>query len=184
MKAPGLENLPQFGDVEAHSIRLRLARSFHVVIRSIALIFIAVVLTWLPTAPLPAGAQQLATSEVVIVSGGDRHKFKVEMAATPAERERGLMFRQQLDADSGMLFDFKVAQEVAFWMKNTFIPLDMLFIAPDGRIVRITKRTIPKSLTANASGAPVRAVLEVNGGTTSRLGIQPGDRVVHPIFEN
>jgi uncharacterized membrane protein (UPF0127 family) len=155
-----------------------------VIARFLSLFLVVAALSWNSAAPLPAAAAQpLAASEVVIVSGEERHTFSVEMAETPEQRERGLMYRHELAADAGMLFDFQVAQRVAFWMKNTFIPLDMVFIGADGRIVRIAERTVPKSLMANASGAPVRAVLEVNGGTTSRLGIRPGDRVIHPIFE-
>ena len=152
------------------------------IVRFLALLLVTAALSWIPATLLPAAAQSLATSRVTIVSGEVRHTFSVEVAETPEQRRRGLMFRQELAADAGMLFDFQVAQRVAFWMKNTFIPLDMVFIGADGRIVRITERTVPKSLMANASGAPVRAVLEVNGGTTSRLGIRPGDRVLHPIF--
>lgn len=156
-----------------------------VIVRFLALLLVAAALSWNSAAPLPAAAAQpLAISEVTIVSGEDRHIFKVEVAETPEQRRRGLMFRQELAADAGMLFDFQVVQRVSFWMKDTLIPLDMMFIGPNGRIVRIAERTVPKSLMANPSGAPVRAVLEVNGGTTSRLGIRPGDRVIHPIFAN
>ncbi len=106
------------------------------------------------------------------------------MAVTPQERSRGLMERRELAADAGMLFDYGNERFVSFWMKNTLIPLDMLFIKSDGRIARIAERTTPLSLVAVPSGEAVRAVLEVNGGTADRLGIAPGDRVVHPIFGN
>ena len=126
--------------------------------------------------------QALAVSEIAISSGGKRHNFRVEMALTDEQRARGLMFRRELAPDAGMLFDFEATQPVAFWMKNTFIPLDMLFIAADGRIVNIAERTVPHSLSVVPSAGPVRAVLELNGGTVARLGIRPGDRVVHAIF--
>jgi uncharacterized membrane protein (UPF0127 family) len=83
-----------------------------------------------------------------------------------------------------MLFDFQSDQVTAMWMRNTRIPLDMLFIAHDGRIVNIAQRTVPFSEASVFSDGPVRAVLELNGGTVSRLGIRPGDRVVHPIFKS
>lgn len=136
---------------------------------------------------LPAAAQSqdpgFERSTLVIVSGDERHPFTVEMAVTSEQRAQGLMFRRELAADAGMLFDFgKRPSRAAMWMKNTLIPLDMLFIAPDGRIESIAERTVPHSLESISSRGPVRAVLELNGGTVSRLGIEPGDRVEHPLF--
>jgi uncharacterized protein len=129
-------------------------------------------------------AAELPTSPLTIMTGeGRQSSFTVELATTPAEREKGLMFRTSMAPDAGMLFDFKEPQMVAFWMKNTLIPLDMLFIDKTGRIVRIVERAVPESLTPISSGEPVRAVLEVNSGTASRLEIQPGDVVIHPIFQ-
>jgi uncharacterized membrane protein (UPF0127 family) len=110
-------------------------------------------------------------------------EFQVELAATPAERARGLMFRDRLADDHGMLFDFGEPQQVAMWMRNTFIPLDILFIEADGRIRRIARNAEPLSDKVIASGGPVTAVLELRGGLTSERGIEPGDRVVHPLFE-
>ncbi len=92
------------------------------------------------------------------------------------------MFRQSLAADAGMLFDFKTPSMATMWMKNTLIPLDMLFVDEAGHIVNIAERTVPGSLATIAAAAPVRAVIELNGGTAARLGIRPGDRVVYPIF--
>jgi uncharacterized membrane protein (UPF0127 family) len=83
-----------------------------------------------------------------------------------------------------MLFDFKTPSPISMWMKNTFIPLDMVFIDPKGRIINIAEHTVPHSLDPVGAAAPARAVLELNGGTASRLGIRPGDRVVFPIFGN
>ena len=133
-----------------------------------------------------AGESRAAANvlELEIVAGGERYTFKIEMAITPAERSRGLMNRRALAPDAGMLFDYGRPRYVSFWMKDTLIPLDMIFIKGDGRIARIAKRTIPFSLAAVPSGEPVRAVLEVIGGTADRLGIGPGDTVVHPIFGN
>jgi len=114
---------------------------------------------------------------------GPRH-FSVELARTPAQMALGLMFRQSLASDSGMLFVYGSEQPVAFWMKNTVIPLDMLFIGADGHIRRIVERTVPMSTTPISSVDPVRAVLEVNGGTAERLGIRPGDVVRHSSLGN
>jgi uncharacterized membrane protein (UPF0127 family) len=108
--------------------------------------------------------------------------FQVELARTPDERARGLMFRRSMAPDHGMLFDFRRDQHVGMWMKNTIIPLDMLFISAQGEIRKIVKRTVPKSLAPISSGEPVRAVLELNGGTTDRLKIKPGDKVSHSMF--
>ncbi len=122
----------------------------------------------------------LPVAEVAIEASNGRHVFKVEIAQTEPERSQGLMFRQRLAADAGMLFDFGEEQPVAFWMQNTLIPLDMVFIRRDGRIANIAQRTIPLSTDTVPSSEPVRFVLEVNGGTTARLGIKAGDRVTLP----
>ena len=124
-----------------------------------------------------------APSELVIVTvGGARHAFVVELANDDETRTRGLMFRRALAANAGMLFDYGRPGPVAMWMRNTLIPLDMLFIAADGRIVNIAERAVPRDETPIASAGPVRAVLEVNGGTVARLGIKPGDRIEHSLF--
>jgi uncharacterized membrane protein (UPF0127 family) len=120
------------------------------------------------------------TLEIVTQSGV--HTFAVELAATPEQREVGLMYRHELPEGQGMLFDFERDQEVSFWMKNTYIPLDMIFIRGDGRILRIAENTEPLSEKMIPSRGPVRGVLEVIGGTARKLGIAPGDRVAHPIF--
>jgi hypothetical protein len=141
--------------------------------RRIALLFVFLV-------ALPASAAQLQTLEIASKTGV--HSFAVEMVATPEERERGLMYRKELPEGRGMLFDFQTDQDVSFWMKNTYIPLDMIFIRSDGRILRIAENTEPLSTKTIPSGGPVRAVLEVIGGTAAKLGIAPGDKVAHPIF--
>ena len=117
-----------------------------------------------------------------IVSSGGVHVFSVELATNDEERERGLMFRKSLPEGQGMLFDFAAEQNVSMWMKNTLIPLDMFFIRGDGRIARIAENTEPMSTRIISSGVPVLAVLEVAGGTASKLGIKAGDRVAHPMF--
>jgi uncharacterized protein len=131
-----------------------------------------------------AELQQFATSELTIISATGQHRFKVELAETPAQMTQGLMFRTSLAPDAGMLFDYRQPTTATMWMRNTLIPLDMLFVDGRGRIVNIHQRAVPQSLDVIAASAPVRAVIELNGGTAARLGIQPGDRVVHPIFGN
>jgi uncharacterized membrane protein (UPF0127 family) len=134
---------------------------------------------------MPVAAQPLQrfpTGELTIETAKGPHKFDVELATTPAQLEQGLMFRRSLPPDAGMLFDFGTPSPVSMWMKNTFIPLDMLFIDAHGRIINIAERTVPGSLAAVSAAAPARAVLELNGGTAARLGIRPGDRVLFPIF--
>ncbi len=112
------------------------------------------------------------------------HAFEVEVARTPEHRRVGLMFRAELAANGGMLFDFGLNRPVAMWMKNTFISLDMLFIDATGCIVRIEAETTPFSEEHIASGAPVRAVLELTAGRAAAIGAAPGDRVSHPMFED
>jgi uncharacterized membrane protein (UPF0127 family) len=126
------------------------------------------------------GAADLQPLEIASKDGV--HVFAVEMAVTPEEQSKGLMFRKELPEGQGMLFDFHREQEATFWMKNTYVPLDMIFIRGDGRIHRIVANTKPLSEALVSSGGPVRAVLEVVAGTAKKLGIAPGDRVAHPIF--
>ena len=132
-------------------------------------------------ARVPARAAGEATIEIVSSSSGV-HAFRVQLATNDAERERGLMFRKELPEGHGMLFDFETVQPVTFWMHNTYIPLDMIFIRGDGRILRIAENTEPLSTRIIPSNGPVRAVLEVIGGTARKFGIAPGDRVASPIF--
>jgi uncharacterized protein len=137
-------------------------------------------LALLPAAAPPAGAADIQPLEIATKSGV--RVFAVEMALTPEEQARGLMFRKSLPEGQGMLFDFKRDQELSFWMKNTLISLDMIFIRSDGRILRIAENTEPLSERLVPSGGPARAVLEVISGTAKKLGIAAGDRVAHPIF--
>src|SRR5262245_19968137 len=128
----------------------------------------------------PLGAAEKGTVEIATKNGV--HAFAVEMALTPDEQARGLMFRRALPEGQGMLFDFKREQELSFWMKNTYVSLDIIFIRGDGRILRIAENTEPLSERMIPSFGMARAVLEVVAGTTRKLGIAPGDRVAHPIF--
>ena len=113
---------------------------------------------------------------LTIRSGSGEHRFAVDVAATFAEQETGLMFRRSLGPDEGMIFPNDPPQEVAFWMKNTLIPLDLVYIRADGRIARIT-RGEPMSLQTLPSGEPIAAVLEIRGGRAAELGIRHGDLV-------
>jgi uncharacterized membrane protein (UPF0127 family) len=129
----------------------------------------------------PARPAELPTLEIASKTGV--HVFAVEIADTDQARAKGLMFRKEMPDGRGMLFDFHRDQEVSFWMENTYIPLDMIFIRGDGRILRIAENTEPLSTKLIPSGGPIRAVLEVIGGTARKLGIAPGDRVAFPIFK-
>lgn len=132
------------------------------------------------------GADEARTEDLVIkTQKGASHVFRVEIANTPAALEQGLMHRKHLPESRGMLFQFPVPPRVvSFWMKNTLIPLDMLFVARDGTIVSIIENAEPETLDRRTSAAPVTGVIEINGGLCARLGIMPGDRVLHPFFGN
>ena len=123
-------------------------------------------------------------SSLVVETGGREIKFEVDLALNDVERARGLMFRDKLGPYEGMLFDFYQEAPVSFWMKNTLIPLDMVFIAADGTVKHVHANAVPLSTDTIPSQFPVRAVLEINGGSAKLLGIKPGDKVKHPIFGN
>jgi len=127
-----------------------------------------------------AAAADMQTLEIATRSGVQ--VFSVEVAKTDAEREHGLMFRTSLPDGQGMVFDFSPEQNVVMWMKNTLIPLDMIFVRADGRILRIAENTTIQSEERIPSGGPVRAVVEVIAGTAKKYGIQAGDRVGFPAL--
>lgn len=129
-----------------------------------------------------ARAAQAKLETVEVVTGRGRARFQVEIAATQAEQARGLMFRKSLAPDRGMLFTYKRPQPAAYWMKNTLIPLDIIYIQPDGRILSIVRNARPHDETPLPSGGLVLGVLEIAGGRAAQLGILPGDRVLHRIF--
>ena len=136
---------------------------------------------------LPAAAaepQVLDKSELVLESGERTFRFEVELAAEAEERRVGLMHRREMGADRGMLFDFGRVQPVSMWMRNTYIPLDMLFIDEGGEVVNIAHDTVPHSEAILSSAGPVRFVLEVPAGTSRLLGIGPGDVVRHEAIGN
>jgi uncharacterized membrane protein (UPF0127 family) len=146
-----------------------------------ALRWTAFVLVGLLVAAAPARPADLRTLEIASSTGV--HAFTVEIADNDAARAKGLMYRKTLPEGTGMLFDFGREQDVAFWMENTYISLDMIFIRGDGRILRIAENTEPLSTRIIPSGGPVLAVLEVIAGTTRKFGIAAGDRVAFPIFK-
>lgn len=134
--------------------------------------------------PFVSAADPMDVTPLSIVSAEATHEFTVEVADDAEEISFGLMERESMDADKGMLFDFNPPREPNMYMKNTLIPLDMLFIAADGHVEMIARNTVPGSLRTISPGVPVRAVLELNGGLAAELGIQPGDTVQHPLFGN
>ena len=151
-------------------------------------------LTRLATLSLAAavalGAAALATDRaaaapaetLVITSASGPHRFEVEVMRTDAEREKGLMFRKTMPDDHGMLFDFKVAQPVMMWMKNTYLPLDMVFIGADGRVISTAQNAVPMSEDIISSHGSALGVLELNAGIVAKYGVKAGDRVSNPMF--
>ena len=150
--------------------------------RALARLWICLAAT-LAFGALASPAARAATVEPLeIVTKNGVQVFSVEMATTEQEKETGLMYRKELADGKGMLFDFSPEQEVSMWMKNTYISLDMIFIRADGRILRIAENTEPMSTRIIPSRGLAKGVLEVIAGTAKKYGIEPGDRVGHPLF--
>ncbi|WP_176596617.1 MULTISPECIES: DUF192 domain-containing protein [Sphingobium] len=124
-----------------------------------------------------AVTQRAALLPLAIHSAKTTHRFTVELALTEQQQEQGLMFRKSLAPDSGMLFPMSPPRTANFWMKNTLIPLDMLFIHTDGSIAYLKANAAPHSREPVSAGIPVAAVLELRGGRAAELGIREGDRV-------
>ncbi|HEX5007284.1 MAG TPA: DUF192 domain-containing protein [Hyphomonadaceae bacterium] len=120
----------------------------------------------------------------IVTADGKSHAFKVEMADTPEESERGLMYRASMPKDHGMIFDFKPAREVSMWMKNCLFPQDMLFLDEKGKVLAIAENARPGSTRLISPGFPIASVLELNGGMAKELGLKPGDKVQHKLFGN
>lgn len=123
-------------------------------------------------------------SLTIITKDGAKHKFNIEIMDNDETRAKGMMFREEIAPNFGMLFDFQEERQVAFWMKNTLIPLDMIFIAANGEIKNIHVNAMPQDLTAIPSDEPVRFVLEIAGGRSVELGISKGDRLEYKLVEN
>lgn len=124
----------------------------------------------------PRSGLQIATTDARL------HRFQIWVADNDARRMRGLMYVRSMRDDQGMLFIFPAAQPISMWMKNTYIPLDMVFIGPNGRITHIAANTVPHSLETVHSNGPARAVLELNAGVAARLKLRPGLLVLHEAF--
>ena len=129
----------------------------------------------------PARASDLEKLEFATSSGV--HAFSVEVMRTPAEQAKGLMFRRYMPDGRGMLFAFNRDEPAAMWMKNTYIPLDMVFVARDGRVVNIAADTEPLSERTIPSGGSAWGVVELNAGAAAKMGLAVGDKVRHPIFD-
>ncbi|MCZ4346237.1 DUF192 domain-containing protein [Devosia neptuniae] len=127
-------------------------------------------------APLAACSDE---GRLVLHTSTGEHAFNVEVVDTPETRAKGLMFVQDLADDAGMLFDFKQEREVSFWMRNTFIPLDMIFVGADGVVKTIHVNARPQDPTSIPSNVPVQFVLEIPGGRSVELGLKPGDTMEH-----
>jgi hypothetical protein len=133
----------------------------------------------------PDAVVEYAGPETVMLETDDGlHEIRVDVAVTPRAFQRGLMFREELGPDEGMLFFYDQPQEASFWMKNTLIPLDLLFIEEDGTVAKIVRNAVPGSLASMRSGVPVAAVLEINGGRAGELGVEPGSTLRHLVFGN
>ncbi len=129
-----------------------------------------------------AQSTEVETQELMIATQAGQRTFQVELADEPEEQRTGLMFRRSMAPEAGMLFDFETPRVVSMWMRNTYLPLDMLFIGADGRVVSIAKRTTPLSERTISSGGSVRYVLEINAGASDALGIRVGDQVRAPAI--
>ncbi|MCI0598447.1 MAG: DUF192 domain-containing protein [Beijerinckiaceae bacterium] len=125
---------------------------------------------------------QLKLEGLEIVTSSGRHAFSVEVMRSDPQRQRGLMFRRFLPQDRGMLFKFEAEYPLMMWMKNTYVPLDMIFIGRSGKVVGLAEHTEPLSEKVIPSGAPAYGVLEVNAGTAARIGLRIGDTIRHPVF--
>jgi uncharacterized membrane protein (UPF0127 family) len=159
------------------------------VIRHVALVAGALLLSLhgckAPAVPLAENKTQVSEAGLALVpleirSGTRTHRFTVEVARTSEQQQRGLMYRPTLAPDAGMIFPFDDPRPASFWMKNTMIPLDMLFVRSDGTIASIAVNTVPYSLDPVSEGEPVAAVLEIAGGRSVELGIEAGDQVAWP----
>ena len=142
---------------------------------------VAVIFFLAASASVPVQGSALDSLEIVTATG--RHAFQVEIADNDATREHGLMDRRYMAPDHGMLFEFDREEPVSFWMKNTYIPLDMIFIAPSGVVTHIAANAEPLSERVIPSGSPCIAVLELNGGMAASIGLKVGDKVRHPFFK-
>ena len=136
----------------------------------------------------PASAQGAGAGSALeplqITTASGKHDFSVEVMRTDEERAKGLMYRRFMAPNRGMLFDFKTEQTVNMWMKNTYLPLDMVFVSHAGVVTAVAANTTPFSEELINSGGPAYAVIELNAGVAEELGIAPGASVIHPAFHH
>jgi uncharacterized protein len=151
-------------------------------IRMLSVVAIAVSCLLVLAAPAARADSELETLQFVTRTG--KHDFAVEVMRTPEQQGRGLMYRRYMPDNRGMLFAFGRINVVTMWMKNTYIPLDMVFVGRDGKVATIAYSTEPLSEKTISSGAPVWAVVELNAGAAASIGLATGDVVRHPIFGN
>ncbi len=131
-------------------------------------------------APLVANPA-LPTIPLTLAAGGENHKYTVELARSTTEQARGLMLRKTMARDRGMIFPLAAPREASFWMEGTYLPLDIVFIAPDMTVRRIAANAVPFSRADIPSGGPVTAILELNAGEAARIGLRPGDKVAYTL---
>ncbi len=143
----------------------------------------SLVFLWASPGALAMDASPPHLERLEIVTASGTHEFSVEVARDEQQRERGLMFRRFLPQGRGMLFAFATERPVFMWMKNTYLPLDMIFIGRAGKVVGLAENTEPLSEKIIPSGAPAYGVLEVNAGTAARIRLRIGDGVRHPLFD-
>lgn len=146
----------------------------------IPLLFMVMLAACAQAAPRETGSDA-ALLPIRVVTGSGEHRYMVEVARTPEEMARGLMYRQEMAQDRGMIFPHDPPRRASFWMKNTYLPLDMIFIGTDGRIESVAADTVPLSTSSYSSQGPVAAVLELNAGEAERIGAEPGDRVLYNL---
>jgi uncharacterized protein len=139
-------------------------------------------LAFLAFAAIGALAEDMRVEEVVVVTKTGRHAFQAEIADTPEQRSKGMMFRTELASGRAMLFDFGKERPIAMWMKNTRVALDMIFIRADGSVVGFKKDAVPESTAVISPKFPALAVLETVAGTAERIGLEVGDKVEHAMF--
>lgn len=154
---------------------------------TIAAVFLALLLGWMIGQAYVLHAQGVLYQHShlqIARANGTKATFRIEIATTQKEQEHGLMFRQRLAPDAGMIFVWAEDQPISMWMKDTLIPLDMLFVAKDGRIVKIVTNAKPNDLTPISSEVPVRAVIEIGGGEAVRQNIKAEDKVLYPAFSS
>ena len=146
--------------------------------------FAALMVALVVFAPLRAVEATPVQQQLQIVTASGSHPFAIEFVRSRADMEKGLMFRKTMAADHGMLFDFGKPQTITMWMKNTYLPLDMVFIAPDGHVVHVVEHAAPMSEAIISSESPALSVLEVNAGIAEKIGVKAGDLVKAPLFKN